>query len=50
MLVQLMAEPLFDQIRTKDQFGYSVSCDSRWTHGVMGIYFSIATVSKSAVR
>ena len=49
MLVQLMSEPLYTQVRTKDQFGYRVSCDSRWTLGIMGFKFVIVTASKSAV-
>lgn len=49
MLIQLMQEPLYTQVRTKDQFGYRVSCDSRWTEGIMGFKFVIVTASKSAV-
>lgn len=43
-----MFEPMFDQIRTTDQFGYSVSCDSRWTDGVIGIHIRVVSASKSA--
>lgn len=50
MLVHLMAEPLYNQLRTKEQFGYRVSCDSRWTVGVMGMKFVVVTATKSAVR
>lgn len=49
LLTHMMAEPLYDQLRTKDQFGYSVSCDSRWTCGIMGIYFVVVSSVKSAV-
>lgn len=31
-----MAEPLYDQLRTKEQLGYSVSCALRVTFGVLG--------------
>ena len=48
LLAEMMYEPLYDLVRTKDQFGYQVSCDSRWTNGVVGIYFKIVTSSKSA--
>jgi nardilysin len=48
-LAHIMYEPLYDQLRTKDQFGYSVSCDSRWTSGIMGLYFSVVSSTKSAV-
>lgn len=33
---QVMAEPLYDQLRTKEQLGYSVSCSPRVTCGVLG--------------
>ena len=49
MLVHLMNEPLYNQLRTKEQFGYRVSCDSRWTVGVMGLKFVVVTATKSAV-
>jgi nardilysin len=49
MLTHMMAEPLYDQLRTKDQFGYSVSCDARWTCGIMGVFFSVVSSTKSAV-
>ena len=48
LLAEMMYEPLYDLVRTKDQFGYQVSCDSRWTNGVVGIYFKIVTSCKSA--
>ena len=31
VLEQILEEPLYNQIRTKDQFGYIVSCGARWT-------------------
>ena len=49
LLTHMMNEPVFDQLRTKDQFGYSVSCDSRWTCGIMGIHFVVVSSTKSAV-
>jgi nardilysin len=49
LLAHMMMEPFYDQLRTKDQFGYVVSCDSRWTSGVMGLYFSVVSSTKSAV-
>ena len=48
LLMEMMFEPLYDQLRTKDQFGYSVSCDARWTDGVIGMHFQVVTSSKSA--
>eukprot|EP00934_Nitzschia_sp_Nitz4_P008589 Nitzschia sp. Nitz4//scaffold226_size53432//33390//40437//NITZ4_006704-RA/size53432-augustus-gene-0.57-mRNA-1//1//CDS//3329542760//8579//frame0 len=47
-LSELMYEPFYDQVRTKDQFGYDVSCDSRWTNGIIGMYFKVVTSSKTA--
>jgi nardilysin len=49
LLTHMMYEPFYDIVRTKSQFGYHVSCDSRWTDGVMGIHFQIVTDTKSAV-
>jgi len=48
LLTEMMYEPLYDQVRTKDQFGYQVSCDSRWTDGVIGMHFQVVTSSKTA--
>jgi nardilysin len=48
LLMEMMYEPLYDQIRTKDQFGYHVSCDSRWTDGVIGMQMQVVTSSKTA--
>lgn len=31
-----MHEPFYDQLRTKEQLGYSVSCSPRVTSGVLG--------------
>ncbi|GLE05992.1 hypothetical protein PINS_up015203 [Pythium insidiosum] len=36
LLHQLMEEPLFDTLRTKQELGYDVSCTVRLTHGVIG--------------
>ncbi|CAM9795347.1 unnamed protein product, partial [Ectocarpus fasciculatus] len=33
---QVMNEPLYDQLRTKEQLGYSVGCSTRETYGVLG--------------
>jgi secreted Zn-dependent insulinase-like peptidase len=39
---------LYNQIRTLDGFGYSVSCDSRWTNGIIGMHFCVVSPSKTA--
>lgn len=36
LLHQLMEEPLFDTLRTKQELGYDVSCIVRMTHGILG--------------
>ncbi|CAI5513289.1 unnamed protein product [Closterium sp. Naga37s-1] len=36
LLEQVMSEPLFDTLRTKEQLGYRVDCGTRLTHGVFG--------------
>lgn len=48
LLVHIMDEPMFDQLRTKDQFGYDVSCSERWSWGITGILFKVVTSVKSA--
>lgn len=50
LLTEMMYEPLFDQVRTQDQFGYRVSCDSRWTDGVIGIHIQVVSSSKTAAE
>ena len=48
LLEQIIEEPLYNQIRTKEQFGYVVSCGARWTFGVIGMSFQVVTACKSA--
>lgn len=48
LLMEMMYEPLYDQVRTKDQFGYQVSCDTRWTDGVIGMQIQVVSSSKTA--
>ncbi|CEG49336.1 nardilysin-like protein [Plasmopara halstedii] len=36
LLHQLMEEPLFDALRTKQELGYDVSCTVRVTNGILG--------------
>lgn len=37
----LMQEPLFDILRTKEQLGYSVSCSNRVNNGIIGFTISV---------
>ena len=50
LISHMMYEPLFDQLRTKEQFGYQVSCGARWTFGVIGLSFKVVTSSKSSLE
>lgn len=38
---KLMQEPLFDILRTKEQFGYSVSCSHRVNNGIVGFTITL---------
>lgn len=42
-VVQVMHEPCYDALRTKQQLGYTVHCGVRLTHGVLG--FAVVVVS-----
>lgn len=41
LLAQLMGEPFFDQLRTKEQLGYIVRCQGRFDGNVFGIEFVV---------
>ena len=45
LLYQLMAEPLFDTLRTREQLGYSVSMDELVYHGVISLVFDVTSSS-----
>ena len=38
------------QLRTKEQFGYQVSCGARWTAGVIGMSFRVISAAKNATE
>ena len=38
---QIMEEPVFDILRTKEQLGYSVFSMLRNTHGILGISVTV---------
>jgi len=38
---KLMHEPLFDILRTKEQFGYSISCSHRVNNGIVGFTITL---------
>jgi secreted Zn-dependent insulinase-like peptidase len=48
LLEQILEEPFYNRIRTKEQFGYIVSCGARWTYGVLGMSFQVVTACRSA--
>ena len=45
---QVMAEPVYDTLRTKEQLGYSVHCSTRLTHGVLGFAFVVVSGAREA--
>jgi nardilysin len=47
LLDQILYEPFFDTLRTREQLGYSVSCGARDNFGVLEFYFSIVSSSHS---
>ena len=40
---QMMGEPCYDALRTKQQLGYSVHSGTRLTHGVLGFCVVVAS-------
>ena len=48
LLIHMMDDPIFNQIRTKDQFGYDVHCAERWTYGIIGMSFRVVSNVKNA--
>lgn len=49
-LEHVLDEPFYNELRTKEQFGYDVSCGARWTFGVLGISFKVVTACKTAIE
>ncbi len=45
LLQTLLSEPLFDELRTKQQLGYTVSCSPHSTDGVVGFSFTVQSAS-----
>jgi nardilysin len=50
LLEDLLSEPFFNNLRTQQQLGYSVSCGRRDTYGVLGFAFKVLSSSKSAAE
>jgi len=50
LLCHLMYEPVFDQLRTKEQLGYTVGCSHRNTAGVVGFTIYVTSASASPVK
>ncbi|CAD7966435.1 unnamed protein product [Amoebophrya sp. A120] len=48
-LQDLLYEPMFNELRTKQQLGYSVNCAIRDTYGVAGFMFTICSSSFDCV-
>jgi nardilysin len=47
LVEQILCEKMFDQLRNKEQYGYSVSCQQRDTRGVLGMTFTIQSAEHS---
>lgn len=43
LLEQVLSEPFYDQLRTKEQLGYSVHASTRLTHGILGFAFVVVS-------
>lgn len=48
LLEHILDEPFYNELRTKEQFGYEVSCGAKWTFGVLGMSFNVVTNCKTA--
>ncbi|KAG3199452.1 Nardilysin-like [Phytophthora cactorum] len=48
LLRALLAQPLFHELRTKQQLGYTVTCSIRDTHDVLGLSVSVQSASHAA--
>lgn len=44
LMVKVIEEPLFDNLRTKEQLGYSVWCQLSKNSGILGLYFILYSV------
>ena len=50
LLEQVLSEPFFDSLRTKQQLGYSVSCGMRNTFSVVGFCFQVVSSAYSVTQ
>eukprot|EP00927_Polykrikos_kofoidii_P031696 TRINITY_DN27205_c0_g1_i1.p1 TRINITY_DN27205_c0_g1~~TRINITY_DN27205_c0_g1_i1.p1 ORF type:complete len:1209 (+),score=189.92 TRINITY_DN27205_c0_g1_i1:56-3682(+) len=50
LIEQIMSEPLYDELRTKRQLGYDVSCGSRESAGILGFFISIQSCTAEPVE
>lgn len=48
LIEQIMTEPLFDTLRTKQQLGYVVQCDVRQTSGILGYTITVQSADHTA--
>ena len=44
LLVQLLDEPVFNALRTREQLGYDVTCQRRTTYNTLGFLISVSGV------
>ena len=45
LMIEIMQEPLYNELRTKQQLGYSVSCGIRDSHGVPGLSVQVCSAT-----
>jgi nardilysin len=50
LLEQVLSEPFYDQLRTKEQLGYSVHASTRLTHGILGFAFVVVSGVRRLLR
>ncbi|CAO1415527.1 unnamed protein product [Diamesa serratosioi] len=46
-MINVITEPLFDLLRTKDQLGYSVDCELLEISGILGIVFGLTSLENN---
>jgi nardilysin len=50
LIEQIISEPFFNDLRTKQQLGYDVSCTSKDTYGVLGYCFEVVSSSHTVAQ
>jgi len=50
LLVQLLDEPAFNALRTREQLGYDVTCQRRTTYNTLGFLITVSTGVSAVTR